>query len=466
MDPRYASSRSSSPTLSSRRPWLLLVLVITPLLGLALFRMGSPPALEISADRPGIGPRTRIDLTASEASRGLSTLRLTLIQGERQETLLQEDFTPRPFWAFWGPRTQTFEGHVDVGSETLADLEAGPVLLRWEAERSGTWLRHPAPEVRDLELEVRFTPPSLQVTSTPVAIDQGGSAVVVYRIGETAVTDGVEIGEHFFPGRPLPDSTTGEHFVLFGAPHDDPSGDSIRLVAIDALGNRRTMPFIDTYRARPMTYDVINLDQGFMAKVVAEIVPRTPGLEEPPDMLTGYLLLNGELRRRNSQQLIELSQSSTDALLWRGAFSQLPNSRVMAPFADRRTYRFDGRDVDQQDHLGFDLASVRNAPVPAANSGRVALAEYFGIYGNTVVIDHGGGLMSLYSHLSSLDVEPGQEVARGDILGKTGKTGLAGGDHLHFSMLLWGMQVNPLEWWDQHWIDQRIAPHIKLPGRD
>ncbi len=452
------SSRSSKPT---GRRWLLLVLLlVAPLLAMALFRVGPPPGLEITADRPGIGPSTRIDISAVESTRGLSSLTLTLIQGDRQEILVQEDFNPRPFWAFWGSRTQQYDGYVEVGSETLDDLEVGPITLRWTAGRAATWLRHPAPVVRDLELEVDLTPPSLQVTSDQVIIDQGGSAVVVYRVDDTAVRDGVEIDDHFFPGRPLPGSTTAEHFVLFGAPHDGTDSDNIYLTAVDALGNRRSVPCVDIYRSRPMTHDVIELDEGFMAKVVSEIVSQTPDIEAAPDLLSGYLRLNGELRGTNSQQLIELSQTSESRRMWRGAFIQLPNSRVMAPFADRRIYRFEGRDVDQQDHLGFDLASVRKAPVPAANGGRVALARYFGIYGNTVVLDHGYGLMSLYSHLSSLEVEVGQEVAQGDILGKTGKTGLAGGDHLHYSMLLWGMQVNPLEWWDRHWIEQRIAPHV------
>ena len=129
----------------------------------------------------------------------------------------------------------------------------------------------------------------------------------------------------------------------------------------------------------------------------------------------------------------------------------------MSSFADRRTYMYLGQEVDRQVHLGFDLASVRQAEVPAANNGVVALAEYFGIYGNAVVLDHGYGLMSLYGHLSSTDVVAGQTVEAGQTLGRTGATGLAGGDHLHFTMLLRGVAVNPLEWWDYGWIRDRIA---------
>jgi murein DD-endopeptidase MepM/ murein hydrolase activator NlpD len=75
----------------------------------------------------------------------------------------------------------------------------------------------------------------------------------------------------------------------------------------------------------------------------------------------------------------------------------------MASFADRRSYVYRGQTVDQQDHLGLDMAGVSHAPVPASNDGVVVLARFFGIYGNAVVIDHGYGLMSLYGHLSSIE---------------------------------------------------------------
>jgi murein DD-endopeptidase MepM/ murein hydrolase activator NlpD len=130
---------------------------------------------------------------------------------------------------------------------------------------------------------------------------------------------------------------------------------------------------------------------------------------------------------------------------------------VMSAFADQRTYVYQGKDVDAQTHLGFDLAVVAHTPVPAANRGVVLLARYFGIYGNTVVVDHGLGLATLYSHLSSIEVKEGQAVEKGAILGHTGATGLAGGDHLHFTTLVRGLPVNPVEWWDGGWIRDKVA---------
>ena len=191
--------------------------------------------------------------------------------------------------------------------------------------------------------------------------------------------------------------------------------------------------------------------------MVPEIVSQTPDFQDRGGLLANYLAINGELRKKNAAALGELARRSRPEFLWSRPFQMMPNGKVMSAFADRRTYRYGDRDVDHQDHLGFDLAVTRRAPIPAANSGRIVLAKYFGIFGNAVVIDHGYGLMSLYGHLASISVKEDQQVQRGDNLGLTGETGLAGGDHLHFTMLLQGLPVNPVEWWDGHWIADRIV---------
>jgi murein DD-endopeptidase MepM/ murein hydrolase activator NlpD len=94
----------------------------------------------------------------------------------------------------------------------------------------------------------------------------------------------------------------------------------------------------------------------------------------------------------------------------------------------------------------------------------VMLAEFFGIYGNTIVIDHGYGLLSLYGHLAGFSVKPGDAVKRGQVIAQSDSTGLAGGDHLHFSVILQGEQVDAREWWDPHWIEDRIQSKLRQLG--
>ena len=228
-------------------------------------------------------------------------------------------------------------------------------------------------------------------------------------------------------------------------------------MARDDVGNESTASFVDSFQAKAVKTDTIRLSDAFMAKVVPAILAQTPSLTDQGDLLSNYLMINGDLRKRNGEKLIELAGDSVPQFLWSRRFMQMRNAQVRSSFADRRTYVYEGSAVDEQDHLGFDLASTRMADLQSANDGIVVLARYFGIYGNAVIIDHGYGLMSLYGHLSSIEVEAGQAVERGQVIGRTGETGLAGGDHLHFTMLLQGLPVNPREWWDGHWIHDRIG---------
>ena len=141
--------------------------------------------------------------------------------------------------------------------------------------------------------------------------------------------------------------------------------------------------------------------------------------------------------------------------MWSGSFRRF-FGKPMARFGDRRTYMYQNKAVDQQTHLGEDLASLINSPVYAGNNGVVVYAEPLGIYGQTVILDHGLGVFSSYSHMSQIDVKVGDKLDKGAVLGRTGTTGLAAGDHLHFAINLQGEFVDPLEWWDPHWLKDQV----------
>ncbi len=198
------------------------------------------------------------------------------------------------------------------------------------------------------------------------------------------------------------------------------------------------------------------IDDAFLEKVVNQIDPNSSG-----DLLTRFLKINGELRRKNNQTLADLRLKTADHFLWKGPFLQLANSKVESQFADKRAYIYKGKKVDEQVHLGFDLSVTLHVAVAAANDGQVVYADDLGIYGNCVVLDHGYGLQSIYGHLSAIEVKPGDVVKKGQSLGRSGSTGLAGGDHLHFSMQVGGVQINPVEWWDDHWIKDRIRSKLQ-----
>jgi murein DD-endopeptidase MepM/ murein hydrolase activator NlpD len=175
-----------------------------------------------------------------------------------------------------------------------------------------------------------------------------------------------------------------------------------------------------------------------------------------------FLKINRELRQENNLTLYNLRTETSQERLWNGTWVRLKNAATMARFADRRLYYYEGKRVDQQAHSGMDLASLANSEAQAANNGRVIFADRLGIYGLTVVLDHGQGLASVYSHLSTMSVELGQEVMKGEVVGLTGQTGLAGGDHLHFGIMVSGVFVNPIEWWDSHWIQDNVIRKLAV----
>lgn len=432
--------------------------------GLCAWRAGAAPTITLTPDLPGIGRRTLVTVRAEAQGRGLSDLRLELVQGDHTRRLAEKSYGARRPWTFWGPRTTRDEIRAEVGRDTLPGLREGPAILRATAGRAPSWLRHPDAVVVEVTLPVRLAPPALSVSSTQHYVAQGGAELVVYRVGESAVNHGVRAGDAWFAGHPLPGGGPQDRFALFAVPYDLADPARVRLVARDDVANEADVAFVDRFFPKPVRGETIELTDAFMEKVVPEILSHTPELGDRGDLLQNYLQINRDLRRSNAEALRRLAQESRESFLWSQPFLAPPGGQVMSAFADRRTYVYQGREVDKQDHLGFDLASTRRAQVPAANDGVVAQAGYFGIYGNAVVLDHGYGLMTLYAHLSSIDVAKGQQVARGQTLGRSGATGLAGGDHLHYAVLLQGQATDPREWWDGHWIADRLSRKLGAAG--
>jgi murein DD-endopeptidase MepM/ murein hydrolase activator NlpD len=439
---------------------LLLALLLVVAFLVVTLRVGPSPSVEISTGAKAIGRRTGVEVVAAAAGRGLGDLRVEVEQGGVAHVVARRTHRPLPPWRLGGRRVRSDRLHVEVGRAALPDLAEGEAVVRVVAERASTWLRHPAPVVKELRLPVRLVPPPLALLSSQHYVAQGGSGVVVYRVGSSATRDGVRAGDWFFPGSPLPGGGSGDRLALFGVPWDLSDPARLRLVADDDAGNAAEVAFVDRFFPRPPVRDRIVLDDAFLAKVVTEIRAQTPELPERGSLIDDYLEINRDLRRRNAEDLAALAPRSAGAFLFREPFEALGNAQVMSHFADQRTYVYQGREVDRQTHLGYDLAVVAHTPVPAANAGVVVLARYLGIYGNAVVVDHGLGLATLYAHLSAIEAKEGQKVERGTILGRTGATGLAGGDHLHFTTLVRGLPVNPVEWWDGHWIHDRVASKV------
>jgi murein DD-endopeptidase MepM/ murein hydrolase activator NlpD len=437
------------------RVLLVLVLVFIAVGAFAGFYSGAAPKVTVKPAFPGIGRRTPIQIRIEDPQR-VEKVRVEVVQNAEARPVMEKTFEPQPAWKMWGsPPPVTLA--VEVGRETVQGLRAGEATIRVTAERAGSLFRRPDPVVAEVKLPVRLAPPALQVTSSFHYVNQGGAEAVVYRVGEGAVKDGVQAGDWWFPSFPLPGNDKQMRFALFAVPYDLSDSSKVHLVAEDEVGNRAEVGFIDKFTPRPIHTDTIQVSDAYMNTVVPPILSQSPEIADKGDLLQNYLQINRDLRKKNAETLKQMAQKSERKFLWNQPFLPMRNAKITAAFADRRTYVYNGKAIDQQDHLGFDMASVEHDAIQASNTGKVVLARFFGIYGNAVVIDHGYGLFSLYGHLSSIGVKEGQAVQRGQEIGRSGKTGLAGGDHLHFTLLLQGLPVSPVEWWDPHWIQDRVA---------
>ncbi len=358
-----------------------------------------------------------------------------------------------------------------VGKRDIPDLQPGHARIVVRATRPVLFGLREAASDASRDVEVRLEPPRIAALSTLHYINHGGAEFVVYRATPADVESGVRVGDRTYPGFPAPGAGIGQDesvkVAFFALLHDQDLNTPIALYARDPAGNEATTAL--DHRAFPKVFarSRISLDDRFLQQVVPPIAATAPDLSlstAPDGLLASFLTINGELRRRNNQTIAEQARETTSQMLWKEAFEPLGNAAVEARFADNRTYVYKGEEIDRQVHLGFDLAVTQRIPVRAAQNGIVVHAGDLGIYGNCVIVDHGLGVQSLYAHLSSIEVKEGDRVEKGRQLGRSGMTGLAAGDHLHFTMLVNGQPVNAVEWWDPKWMEDRVLRKIREAG--
>ncbi|MGE0814976.1 MAG: M23 family metallopeptidase [Vicinamibacterales bacterium] len=426
------------------------------------------PAIEIKSPEKFVGQKGSLELFVDAPAGKLTRLTAALSQGERTLPVfslddasgssgdVKQESSDR-LWVI-RPLGKTSQPDLQAGKATLTITAARPVLFGWrEAETTVT---------RDVE--VRLEPPRVAVVSLHHFLNLGGSEFVVIRATPPDVSAGVRVGDvsfRAFPGSGVGLTDPALQVAFFALPFDADAATPVTVFARDEAGNEAVANMDRQAFTKVFQRSRIPIDDAFLTNVVPPIFANTPSLgAKPDDPVQAFLAVNRDLRQENNQTIAALAAKTAPELRFTEAFAQLGNTQVESRFADHRTYFYNGREIDQQTHLGFDLASTRQAPVTAANSGVVVHAGYLGIYGNCVVVDHGMGIQSLYGHMSTMDVKEGDSVTKGQTLGRSGTTGLAGGDHLHFTMLVGGVQVNPVEWWDPHWLEDRVFRKIREAG--
>ena len=426
---------------------ILFLIVFLALIvgGYAFFKDLDGPEISYTPDTGRISPAAQLTIHLKDPS-GVQAVQVGIRKNNVLTTIFKQSFQPIQ------KEQDVVVSFKDVQlREGAVDLE----IRATDASKAGFGQGN----TRTLLLPFRFDtkPPYIAVKTVAPIVRRGGSAVVRYVVDEEVTTSGVMINNFFVSGYLQKD---GSYICFFPFPYSMTAQDfkkSVKIMAIDLAGNvTQNQLNVVAYERRFKT-DKLELSDEFLQEVQSKLHNLCPRAN---NALECYLIINGEERIQNARRLFEIGKDTAQAMLWSGNFVRLPRSAARAGFADHRLLLYKGKQVGESYHLGFDFASIRNADVPAANNGRVVFTGELGIYGNLIVIDHGLGVMSLYSHLNEILIQKGAIVTKGQLIGKTGTTGLAFGDHLHFGILVGGIEVTPLEWIDPKWINDTIIGRL------
>ncbi len=419
-----------------------LLALVAILLGFVWFS-GAETKLKLPKPVAAIGPSTPI-LVEVDAPHGVKAFSVAVEQDGHRQIVYQD-------------KTQTSQRvgaySFSVGQTQAAFLKEGSARLIIRA--SSNDLRGATSELTQ-DVQVILRPPTISADGFQHYINQGGSELTTLELGGNWTDAGVRVANYSAGSFAMPGQTdsSNHRFCLFPFPWNV-SPDTVPVAfARNAAGEETTASFWVKVFPKTFRRSNINVTDRDLQKVVGELDPTGTG-----SLLDRFVRLNRDLRRKNAEQIYEMRNDTEHKILWSGPFIPVKGARESF-FADQRSYFYKGKKFDEQVHLGYDLAQTMHSPVKAANSGKVIYADRLGLYGNCVILDHGYSLESLYGHMSKIVVKVGDLVAKEQQIGVSGATGMAFGDHVHFSMMVAGVQIDPKEWWDEHWIHDRILSKL------
>lgn len=437
---------------------LILIIILFSWLFTVIFE-GEQPSVTVSPLPQYLSQKQAFQLDIEDTKRGIRALKVSYSQGSSEVILLEMRFPFEGLMNENGIRkfNKTFE--LDPVQLRLAQGRLDLTIQVWDYSRrnGGDGNMH----LIKHSMIIDSIPPAVRALSRMHNVNIGGTGLVIYSTSSDTVESGLYVNNLFFKGFPAgAEAKDGTSLVYFALPFDTGTDPEIYLWAKDRAGNTARATFYYKILPKKFRSDKLNLSDSFFKRVLPyfDYFGLDPALSDKDK----YLKINRELRVKDNNTIYEAVKNTNPVKLWDDVWLRMKNAGEMAKFADHRSYFYNGEKIDEQFHMGIDLASLANSPIEAANSGTVILAERNGIYGLTVILDHGQGIASLYGHLDSIDVKVGDTVKRGDVLGVSGQTGLAGGDHLHFSVLVHGIFVNPVEWWDPHWIKDNVTLKLEL----
>lgn len=403
------------------------------------------PVVKFDQEIKMLGRQKTVGITFSDSKSGLSSLKVEIIQDNNSQIIVEKKITAK------GQQQENLSLAINSAELKLHD---GPAVIKITATDYSLFKNQ---TVLSQTVKIDTIPPQIFLLKNTTYLNQGGTGFVSYQLSKNAESTGIYINNNFVPAHAIQSGNKLTYINYFAVPMDaGKSNTRITVFARDDAGNEANTALPCEIKAKKFRADKMNLSESFLQQKMPEFQAMVSSLQGKTP-LEVFTYINSQMRNENFLAIQKICQKSSPQELWEGTFLRMKNGAPMALFGDRRSYMIGKKVIGESVHTGVDLASNARAPIEAANKGVVVFTGTMGIYGNAVVIDHGLGLFSLYGHLSSIETAVGKNVAKGERIGLSGTSGLAGGDHLHFSIIVGGQFVNPQEWWDPHWIKDNIV---------
>ena len=385
---------------------------------------------------------------------GIKTYKITLKTSQGDTTLEYEQLiTPQ--------NEITLEVKPPRTSYTMKDKTIEIII---EAVDASKWNMLKGNSVRKaVKLVIDKRKPQLNILSNSYKISRGGSALVIFKAKDDNLDELYIKGNNNKHFKVTPFYKKGYYISLLAWPVID-SSFKATVIAKDKAGNS-SKAYIPLYlKQKEYRTSKITLSDRFLKGKIADLAEEFVETEGVENKLEQFKIINEDVRAKNEILIHDITSNVDEEQISNFKITKmypLKNAQVVARFGDHRKYYYDGDFISEAYHLGLDLASNAMAEIKPQNKGEVVFSDYNGLYGNMPVVSHGLGLYTVYGHCSSIKVNSGDEIIKGETIANTGKSGYAMGDHLHFGVLVQGIEVRPQEWMDKQWIKLNINDVIK-----
>jgi len=319
--------------------------------------------------------------------------------------------------------------------------------------------------VKNSRLKVDSQKPDVFSLITSYGITRGGAALAIFKASDKNLKElyiETNFGKRF---EPTPFYKEGYYAVLLAWPINQKRF-SAKVVAIDEAGNKTKSRLSFFLKSRKYRISYLQAKDRFINGKIADLAEDEPELTRDLSPTEKLRFINETYRTQNDKLIKDITEKVDHNRIETfdmKPFYPLKNGKVVGSFGDHRYYYYKDKEniISESYHMGIDLASIRMDNIYISNPGIIVFSDYNGIYGNNLIIYHGLGLYTVYGHCSTLLKKRGEVVRAGEIGAKTGATGLALGDHLHFSTMVQGIFVRPAEWMDSKWIQANITEVIE-----